>query len=80
MPLPQHEYLNSTFAEEDIISQMMNGEPKPLIEGLGTYKSRSIPEGDTNTVELDGMPFIPAFLGVNRAIFGIVKTSRGCGG
>jgi hypothetical protein len=43
----------------------MSGGPEPLIEGLETYRSQSIPEGYTNTVELDEMLFISAVLGVN---------------
>jgi hypothetical protein len=66
MPLPQSEYVNDMFAEEeDIISQMMSGEPEPLMESLETYKSQSIPKGYTNTLKLDGMLFIPAVLGVD---------------
>jgi hypothetical protein len=44
---------------------MMSGEPNPLMEGLETYKSQSIPEGYTNTMEFGGMRFIPAFLDVD---------------
>jgi hypothetical protein len=65
-PWPQSEYVSDLFAEEkDIISQMMSGEPESLMKGLETYKSQSIPEGYKNTVELDGMLFIPAVFGVD---------------
>jgi hypothetical protein len=71
MPLPHSEYVSDTFAdEEDIIPQMMSGESEPLMEGLETYKSQLIPEGYTNAVELDGMSFIPAVLGVDAMAIG----------
>jgi hypothetical protein len=36
-----------------------------LKEGLATYKSQSVSEGDTNTVELDRRRYILAVLGVD---------------
>jgi hypothetical protein len=65
MPLPQSEYINDTFAEqEDIISQTMSEDHEPSMEGLETYKTQSIPEGYINTRELDGISGIAAVLGV----------------